>query len=42
MKFAVHTEHGVILIETDTPDEARNIARKKYGCKIIKKVKAKR
>lgn len=42
MKFAVHTERGVLVVEAKTPDDARVVVRKKYPHLPIKKVKRKR
>lgn len=42
MKFAVHTQRGVLIVDALTPDDARALVRKKYPGIVIKKVKAKR
>lgn len=41
MKFAIHSERGVLIVDASTPDEARAIVRNKYPHLLIKKVKRK-
>lgn len=41
IKFAVHTNHGVFVVQAATPDEARKIVRNASPGVIITKTKRK-